>query len=62
MEIFLNNFIRFHNEMLRRVTIVLDDDLLKKLRIKQAKLLKTSNGAVSLSRVINDYLRDAIKK
>ncbi len=48
--------------MLRRVTIVLDDDLLKKLRNKQAKLLKTSNGSVSLSRVINDYLKYSLKK
>ena len=62
MEIFLNNFIRSHNEMLRRITIILDDDLLKKLRNKQAKLLKTSNGSVSLSRVINDYLKYSLKK
>ena len=45
-----------------RITILLDEDLLKKLRIKQAKMLKKNNGSVSLSRIINDYLRDAIKK
>jgi len=48
--------------MLSRVTIILDDDLLKKLRNKQAKLLKTEKGSVSLSRVINDTLRSALKK
>jgi len=41
---------------------VLDDDLLKKLRNKQAKLIKKSKGSVSLSRVINDYLSDSLKK
>ncbi len=48
--------------MLRRITIMLDDEILKKLRNKQAKLLKTTNGAVSLSRVINDYLVYSLKK
>jgi len=45
-----------------RITIMLDEELLKKLRIKQAKMLKTQKGPISLSRVINDYLRVAIKK
>jgi len=45
-----------------RITIMLDEELLKKLRIIQAKMLKTQNKSISLSRVINDYLRDAIKK
>ncbi len=41
---------------------MLDDKLLKKLRNKQAKLLKTSKGSISLSRVINNYLNDSLKK
>jgi len=45
-----------------RITIMLDEELLNKLRIIQAKMLKKNNGSVSLSRVINDYLRVAIKK
>ena len=45
-----------------RITIMLDDKILKKLRNRQAKLLKTANGAVSLSKVINDTLRDSLKK
>ncbi len=49
-------------KMLRMVTIMLDDGLLKKLRNKQAKLLKTAKSSVSLSKVINDTLRDSLKK
>jgi len=47
--------------MLRRITIMLDDDLLKKLRAKQAtkqaKEISKSHQSVSLSKVINDLLR-----
>ena len=45
----------------QRITIVLDDDLVKKLRIKQAKLIKESTKSVSFSRVINQTLRRVIK-
>jgi len=48
--------------MLSRVTIIFDDDLLKKLRNKQVKLLKTAKGSISLSRIINDTLRNSLKK
>jgi len=48
--------------MVVRITIMLDEKLLKKLRIKQAKMLKTQKKSISLSRLINDHLRDAIKK
>lgn len=44
-----------------RVTIVLDDDLGKKLRVKQAKMIHDANTNVSYSRVINDALRKALK-
>jgi len=47
--------------MVVRITIMLDEELLKKLRIKQAKMLKKNNGSVSLSRVINDYLIVGLK-
>ena len=43
--------------MLRRITIMLDDDLLTKLRAKQAKEISKSQQSVSLSKVINDLLR-----
>jgi len=47
--------------MSKRVTIVLDDDLVKKLRIIQSKNIVKSKKSVSFSSVINDELRKAIK-
>jgi len=48
--------------MLRRITIMLDDDLQKKLREKQAKLIKQSKKSVSFSKVVNMTLSEAVKK
>ncbi len=48
--------------MLRRITIMLDDDLQKKLREKQAKLIKQSKKSVSFSKVVNLTLSEAVKK
>jgi hypothetical protein len=48
--------------MLRRITIMLDDDLQKRLREKQAKLIKQGNKSVSFSQVINETLKEAVKK
>jgi len=45
----------------KRITIVFDDDLLKKLREKQAKLIKESANSVSFSSVVNQTLRKNIK-
>jgi hypothetical protein len=39
--------------MSKRVTIILDDDIMKKLRIVQAKLIRDSEVSVSFSKVIN---------
>jgi len=47
--------------MRKRITIVVDNDLLKKLHEKQAKLIKESTNSVSLSSVINETLRKGIK-
>ncbi len=41
---------------------MLDDDLVRKLRTKQAKLLQENKGSVSFSRVINYTLRRSINK
>ena len=46
--------------MAKRVTILLDDELVKKLRIKQAQLIKKSPKTVSFSRVLNDVLRSTL--
>jgi len=48
--------------MLRRITIMLDDELQKKLREKQAKLIKQSNKNVSFSQVINLTLKQLVRK
>ena len=46
----------------KRVTIVLDDDLAKKLHEIQAKLIKETTTSVSFSRVLNDTVRASLKK
>ena len=45
----------------KRVTIMLDEDLEKKLRGIQAKKLLSENGSVSFSGVLNYTLRKALK-
>jgi len=47
--------------MAKRVTIVLNDNLLMKLRRKQAQLIKESSKSASLSKVLNETLRECIK-
>ena len=44
--------------MSKRITVVLDDNVLKKLRILQAKKIKKSNKSVSFSSMINDVLSE----
>ena len=45
----------------KRITIVLDDDLVKKLRVIQAKKLAKTEDSVSFSSVINQELRKVVK-
>ncbi|MCV0393064.1 MAG: hypothetical protein K5790_07220 [Nitrosopumilus sp.] len=47
--------------MVERITIMLDDDLLKKLRLKQSQIIQKSLSSVSFSRVVNDSLRTCLK-
>lgn len=44
-----------------RVTIMLDKDLAKKLRARQAKEIQSSSSSISFSRVLNDVLRKSLK-
>ena len=44
-----------------RVTIMLDDDLDKKLRLLQAKLITSDQSNHSFSAVLNDVLRKSLK-
>ncbi|MGD2105988.1 MAG: hypothetical protein PVH93_00105 [Nitrosopumilaceae archaeon] len=48
--------------MKKRLTIMLDEDLLKKLHEIQAKQIKDSSQSVSLSAVLNEILRSSLKK
>ncbi len=43
--------------MSKRVTIMIDDDVDKKLRLIQAKEISKTQSSVSFSRVINEMLR-----
>ena len=46
--------------MSKRVTIMIDETIDKKLRYKQAKLIEKNEGSVSFSRVLNDTLRKCL--
>ncbi|MFB5606492.1 MAG: hypothetical protein ACE5RI_01180 [Candidatus Nitrosomaritimum yanchengensis] len=48
--------------MAKRITIMVDDDLDKKLRQLQAKLIQETSSSVSYSQVINEIVRKSIKK
>ena len=45
----------------KRISIMIDDDLDKKSRLLQAKLIAKTNESVSYSRVINQELRKQLK-
>jgi len=45
----------------KKVTVIIDDDLVKKLREMQAKQIQTSVKTVSYSQVINQLLRKNLK-
>ena len=47
--------------MAKRITIMLDDDLLKKLHEIQSKQIKKSQKSVSFSRVLNEVARKGLK-
>ncbi len=45
----------------KRITIMLDDDLNKKLHLIQAKAIQNTTSSVSFSSVINQIVRKQIK-
>lgn len=47
--------------MARRVTVMLEDDIVKKLRDKQAKLIKESAKSVSFSKIVNEQIKKSLK-
>ena len=48
-------------QMSKRVTIMIDDDLDKKLRLRQAKLIQQEQSSYSYSKVLNETLRKVLK-
>jgi hypothetical protein len=46
--------------MSKRITIMLDDDNLKKLRNLQAKMIKDSNKSMSFSKVVNEVIKKGL--
>jgi len=49
------------NVMAKRITVVLDDELVKKLRNVQSKKIMKSKKSISFSSVINEELRKSLK-
>jgi len=47
--------------MSKRVTIMIDDDLDKKLRLRQAKIIQQEQLSYSYSKVLNETLRKTLK-
>lgn len=50
------------HDMSKRVTIMLDSDLDKKMRMLQAKMIQNTSSSVSFSNVLNQVLRESLKK
>lgn len=46
--------------MSKRVTVMLDDDVDKKIRLKQSKEIQNSMSSVSFSKVLNAILRKGL--
>ena len=47
-------------ELARRVTIMIDEDLDKKIRLLQAKMIQKENKSVSYSYVVNLLLKKSL--
>ena len=47
--------------MTKRVTIIISDDLDKKLRMLQAKRIQAENRSVSYSQILNECIRKGLK-
>jgi len=60
--IFLNIKFLLCEIMAKRVTIMLDEDLDKKIRLLQAKEIQNTTSSVSFSTTINKILRSNLKK
>jgi len=57
----LTHYVSVFVIMAKRISVVLDDELVKKLRNIQSKKVGKSKKSVSFSRVINEELRKSLK-
>ena len=48
-------------QLSKRVTIMIDEDLDKKLRLRQAKVIQQEQSSCSFSKVLNETLRKSLK-
>ncbi len=46
----------------KRITVVIDEELVKKLHEMQARQIRESGKSVSFSRVLNELVRKNLKK
>ena len=49
------------DSMVMRITILLDAEFMKKIRLHQTKLIQKTKKAVSFSKVLNDVLKEGLK-
>jgi len=47
--------------MTKPVTIVIDEDLVKKLKLRQAKIIHQKHVSCSFSKVLNESLRKVLR-
>jgi len=47
--------------MARRVTVMINDNLDKKIRLLQAKMIQKENKSISYSFVVNSILKNSLK-
>jgi len=47
--------------MAKRITIMIEDDLDRKLRVIQAKTIQSTSSSVSYSKIVNETLRKQLK-
>ncbi len=47
--------------MSKRITIMIDEDLDKKIRLRQAKIIQQEQSSHSYSKTLNEVLRKSLK-
>jgi hypothetical protein len=50
-----------HHMVKQRITVTIDSDLLKKLRMKQASKIQKTTRSVSLSQLIDEILKKGLR-